>query len=170
MTKINTSSQRGKPAAERFAEKVEPGDGCHHWMSAIGSKGYGIFWVSRERRSVMAHRFAYELSKGRPPGDLLVMHSCDNPRCVNPAHLSLGTNSDNQMDASRKGRNAKGVRNGGGVKLNDDKVAEILASRLGSTHAGRQFGVSKSTVLGIRAGKRWKHVPRSISAEAAAAT
>lgn len=160
MTKINTQGQRGKPAADRFAEKVRAAEsGCHEWQSAIGSAGYGIFWASAVRRSVMAHRFAWELAHGaEPPADRVIMHSCDNRRCVNPAHLLPGSNLENMRDAAMKGRIARGTRNGGGAKLTDDKVREILRSDESGAALGRRFGVHRSIVNGIRRREGWRHV------------
>jgi hypothetical protein len=163
MTKMNTHGQRSKTIAERFEEKVDRSSGvCWLWTSAIGTRGYGIFWVGGGRGSAFAHRFAFEMANpGVPmlPG-ALVMHSCDNPRCVNPAHLSLGSNSDNLMDASAKGRIARGERNGGGKKLTELQVRDILSSRayLGCNKAAEKHGVSTQTIKAIRRGRIWKHV------------
>lgn len=73
----------------------------------------------------MAHRISYEISAGKeiPPG-VIIMHSCDNPQCVNPAHLSTGTSMDNCRDCIAKGRNAKGERNGR-ARLTEEQVSEI---------------------------------------------
>lgn len=100
--------------SDRFWSKVEKSEGCWTWKSAIGSRGYGIFWIGGKKKNAMAHRVAYQLSKGEIADGMLIMHSCDNPRCVNPGHLSLGTNLGNALDAKAKGRLACGERNGGG--------------------------------------------------------
>lgn len=164
VTKGSTHAQRGKSLVERFNEKVERTEGCWLWQSAIGSRGYGIFWVGGERRSAFAHRIAYEIAHPDEPmpAGLLVMHSCDNPRCVNPAHLSLGTNSQNQLDSSRKGRNARGEKNGGGRRLTEIAVREILAThgQLGCRRAARAYGVSSQTIKAIRRGRSWAYVAR----------
>lgn len=109
----------------------------------------------------MAHRFAYELAHGEiPEPGLVVMHSCDNPKCVNPAHLSVGTIQDNALDASAKNRIAHGERNGGGGKLTESQVAEIKATagKVGCTVAAKQYGVSSQTIKAIRRGRIWKRV------------
>ncbi|WP_366001547.1 HNH endonuclease signature motif containing protein [Sphingomonas sp.] len=102
---------RHKPekVATRFWAKVDrrPGQGprgtCWNWSAAVGSRGYGNFgW--KAGRSVNAHKAAYLLTKGDVPDGMVVMHSCDNRRCCNPAHLSVGTYSDNTQDGIRKGR------------------------------------------------------------------
>ncbi|AWM31338.1 HNH endonuclease signature motif containing protein [Hymenobacter nivis] len=99
---------------ERFTSKIDktPGYGpqgeCWLWTAAKGPKGYGHFGVGGQRknggRMVYAHRFAYELANGQIPEGLLVRHSCHNPSCVNPAHLSVGTHTDNMQDMTAAGR------------------------------------------------------------------
>lgn len=161
MTKRSTYGQRSKSVFDRFHEKYSKTDGCWEWQSAFGSRGYGIFWHGKERRSLMAHRFALEVHLGfNFPSEQVVMHSCDNPKCVNPDHLSLGSIRDNALDAKSKGRLAIGERNGGGVKLTDEAVAAIK-SRKGITSGQSEaslYGVSRTTVNAIRRNERWKHV------------
>lgn len=90
---------------ERFMEKVspEPMSGCWIWTSTFNSSGYG--WFRYEGKMKAAHRISYLFFKGEDPGRLLVMHKCDMPLCVNPHHLSLGTDKDNCRDRDLKGRN-----------------------------------------------------------------
>jgi hypothetical protein len=94
------------------------------------------------------------------PDGMVIMHSCDNRKCTNPSHLRLGLPKDNVVDAASKGRMARGEKNGGGRKLTEEAVREILATKgmVGSTTMGRKFGVDRHTVQVIRAGKIWKHV------------
>lgn len=80
----------------------EPFSGCHLWFGAISGVGYGQFWDGKSTWG--AHRFALARHNGGIPKGLIVLHKCDTPLCVNPAHLFLGTNSDNTRDALRKGR------------------------------------------------------------------
>lgn len=89
--------------AVRFWEKVNKTAGCWIWEGALGRKGYGRFVTSSGL--VGAHRVAYQLANGPFDLAMFVCHSCDNPKCVNPAHLFLGSNHDNMVDMIAKKRN-----------------------------------------------------------------
>lgn len=93
------------PVAIRFARLVERGPGCWLWKGARQPNGYGRFSAySKARKTQMAHRWAWILANGPIPDGMRVLHRCDNPPCVNPAHLFLGTDSDNMRDCVAKGR------------------------------------------------------------------
>ena len=87
-----------------FWGKVEKAgdDECWYWLGSLNGGGYGHIGSNKRYRS--AHRFSYFIHHGEIPGKLVVMHKCDNPKCVNPAHLQLGTHKDNSQDAIQKGR------------------------------------------------------------------
>jgi hypothetical protein len=89
---------------ELFWAKVARGADCWEWGGARNTSGYGWFRFGPDRTPTGAHRVAYELSNGPIPDGLAVLHRCDNPPCVNPAHLFLGTNQDNVTDKVNKGR------------------------------------------------------------------
>lgn len=87
---------------ERFWSKVQKSPECWIWMASTTSFGHGVFFING--RQDLAHRAAYTLCVGSIPGDLHVLHHCDNPRCVRPDHLFLGTHQDNMRDMRDKGR------------------------------------------------------------------
>jgi hypothetical protein len=95
------------PVSERFWDKVTKSDSehCWPWTSVKDSAGYGLVNVKKKRLS--ASRIAWKLANGPIPEGLFVLHRCDNPPCCNPAHLFLGTKSDNTQDCLRKGRHPR---------------------------------------------------------------
>lgn len=88
--------------ADRFWSKVQKTDGCWEWQGGRFNFGYGRAWDGE--RQVLAHRLAFALTSGAIPDGLHVLHKCDVPLCVNPAHLFLGTHADNMADKCAKGR------------------------------------------------------------------
>lgn len=94
---------------ERLWERVTKTTGCWVWRGTTNNKGYGMLGIGRERQ-VLAHRVAWESANGHVPDGMFVCHKCDNPRCVRPDHLFLGTNSDNIQDSIAKGRFRRGFR------------------------------------------------------------
>jgi hypothetical protein len=101
----------------------EPNSGCWLWLGQTNPKGYGR--VTYEKQGWVAHRLFYTLAYGPIHDDLIVMHTCDTPSCVNPAHLVLGTHKDNAEDRDRKGRRVvpKGEKNWGAVITDEDALA-----------------------------------------------
>src|SRR5229473_531412 len=102
------------PLVERFWSKVRKSDGCWEWIAGKHRFGYGIIRDGgRGSRMRTAHRISWEFHNGSIPAGLWVLHRCDNPQCINPDHLFLGTQFDNMTDAARKGR----IRNGRGKNV-----------------------------------------------------
>jgi len=89
---------------ERFHEKyvINPDNGCWEWTATLDQSGYGLLGYEGSMKG--AHRFSYKIYKGEIPKGLYVLHKCDNPPCVNPEHLFLGTQKDNMDDMYNKGR------------------------------------------------------------------
>lgn len=134
-------------------------NGCVEWQGYTGKGGYGLMWHNGGPKKT--HRLAYELFV-EPPGTLCVLHRCDNPRCVNPAHLFLGTKKQNNEDRDRKGRQncPRGERHHK-AKLNASKVRDVRrrVARGESTRAvGARFGITSATVSNIARRKLWKEV------------
>jgi len=161
------------PLHERLARGIDRSggdDSCWPWTRMTSRNGYGLLVESHHGRRVLAHRLSYEIHSGAPiPGGLFVCHRCDNPPCCNPAHLFLGTQSDNAHDMWNKRRGyvrgpgsraAKGSRVGG-AKLRESDVPEIRAARqsgLRLKEIASRHGVSEATVSMIVNGKTWRHV------------
>lgn len=114
---------------DRFMKYVEVGESCWLWTGAKLPRGYGRFYFDGKPR--YAHRISLTLHGMAVPDDAMVLHSCDNPSCVNPSHLSAGTQTENMQDASSKGRivrvgDWRGPRNPK-AKLSDERRAALVA-------------------------------------------
>ena len=143
---------------ERFLAKVDRSGGCWLWTRARDKDGYGLMraWGNQWR----AHRLSYHLFRGPIPNDTVVCHACDNPSCVNPDHLFLGTNTDNTADRNRKGRTARGEQTAHN-KLTAEQVRELRCRyETGEKMAclARAFGVTQATAWSIVRRQSWKHV------------
>lgn len=157
-----------KDAVARFwsyVDKLVDPNGCWIWTGWLDKHGYSqVYWNGERAR--LSHRVAYRLAYGDIPEGLFVCHSCDNPRCVNPAHLFLGTHRDNTLDAVAKGRYKINARPQHGelnsnVKVSEEMVLEIrrLARLLGNLReVSRKTGVPYSNVWRIARRKNWKHI------------
>jgi len=150
---------RPKKVSERFWSHVETEPACWLWSGAKDKNGYGKFW-SQTTGHIRAHRMSWILEYGDIPKPLFVLHRCDNPACVRPSHLWLGTNRDNMEDMAIKGRSLNGSKNAS-CKLSREEVAEIrrLYSGRGSTEVelGQQFSITQGNVSHIVTGRTWKH-------------
>lgn len=151
-----------KPLIEIFQAKVmpEPMSGCWLWTACIDVVGYGKIRVGRSQK--LAHRLSYELHKGEIPIGLKVCHHCDNPGCVNPDHLFLGTQKENMNDSARKGRHAdhSGSKSAC-AKLNEFQVSIIREAKLAGhkrADVAKYFKMSISAINHIFLGYSWKHV------------
>lgn len=153
------------PPEERFWSKVNIAgpDECWDWQAATNPPHrYGKFWLGGKNER--AHRVAWLFTNGEIPSGLCALHKCDNPLCVNPNHLFLGTFKDNAQDRARKDRNRKqNGELGSTSKLTTVQVLEIRRLyALGDIPQGklaRMFNVARGHVSNIIRRKRWAHLP-----------
>lgn len=129
---------------------------CWEWVGGLNSDGYGLY------RNHKAHRFAYSVAHGEIPHGLFVLHSCDNRRCVNPAHLRVGTHTDNMRDMYARGRQPRmpvgwsSGENAWNAKLNWQTVREIRRlTDISDSEFARRLGVIPRTIYNVRKGKSW---------------
>lgn len=142
-----------------FWDKVDKGPGCWTWTASRDLAGYGQFGF--RRRVERAHRVSWILHNGEIPSGQKVLHRCDNPPCVNPAHLFLGTQADNVRDMFAKGRNR--TSRGEAVntaKLTATQVLEILdlKGQADQVTIAAVYGVSRTLISEIHRRKVWKHL------------
>jgi len=140
----------------KFFESVDRSADCWLWTGKTDDDGYGVFY--KDGGDFRAHRVAYEVGHGSAPGDKCVCHRCDNPRCVRPEHLFLGTSPDNTADRNAKGRQAKGERVRF-AKLTEADVLAIRASNERQVDLAARFGVGQPAISAVRLRQTWKHLP-----------
>ena len=152
----------------RIAENshLDPATGCHVWTGCKTAAGYPR--LGFEGKEFYAHRLMYELKHGPVPEGLFVCHWCDNPSCVNPNHLFVGTTGDNNRDAKSKGRsNFTGLKKPGvthhNARLNDDIIRDILTQCAigprGTQHRmALKYEITDANVCLIVKRKAWTHV------------
>ena len=145
----------------RFVGWLVNENGCWEWAGRLDKKGYGVL-ATLHKRQAFAHRTAYEVWNGPIEEGLSVCHSCDNPKCINPEHLWLGTQRDNLQDMTRKQR-------GNTTKLSRDEILEIYSLRRDTdfergeaavffTEMTLKYGVSETSIRNIWSGTTWSVV------------
>jgi len=155
--KLELTLEESEKVAPRFWSKVKHGDNCWEWIGN-SLKGRGLFKF--KSRSVYAPRMAYALDVGSIPAGLNVCHTCDNPACVRPSHLFLGTDADNAKDRDDKGRQARGETNGRAVLTESDvyNIRDKINRGWKLTEIS-ELGYSYYAIVDIKRGKSWKHIP-----------
>lgn len=150
--------------ARRFWAKVEKTRTCWLWTAALNSKGYGTIGHGGRRpsgswRTILAHRASYLMHVGPIQDGQDVLHRCDNPQCVRPAHLMLGDDAENTRDKMRKNRQARGEMLPQS-RLTDAAVREIRqqGARLDVHRAAARYGVTPSTISSVLRAATWRHV------------
>lgn len=142
----------------------EPNSGCVLWIECVNAHGYGrVRW---EGRPQLCHRLSYAVAFGPIPQGMSVLHKCDNPGCINPDHLRLGTQADNNADMRAKGRSSDGrarpkvwgERNG---HARHTEKLMLAVKRADGTYAeiARIYGVSETSVGYVKRGIQWSHLP-----------
>jgi len=133
-------------------------NGC--WECNLAKVGIGYAKMTISGKSFRAHRVAYELFKGEIPEGMFILHDCDNPSCVNPEHLHLGTQTENMRERSQRGRAPTAEKNHN-TKLTEEKAARIknsLRSGVGIRKLSREYGVARNAISNIRDGRAWAYV------------
>lgn len=162
-----------KPFEERFNERVfkHYASGCWLWLGATTNAGYGKIWYNGKLE--LAHRARWMADHGPIPDEKFVLHRCDNPSCVRPDHLFLGTHQENMDDCQEKGRYQRGLRNGrytkpesilrgeenGASKLTQEQVDEIrrryAEEDISQGRLAVGYGITQQTISKIIRGERW---------------
>lgn len=149
----NTRLQlRGASAEEKLSHfsKENPRTGCMEWTGRVDKDGYGVVRVFgiKDRR---ASRVAYSVFVGEIPSGAQVLHKCDNPRCINPKHLFLGTCADNMKDKSKKGRHHN-------ARLTDQEVRAIRESNETMRLLAERYCLSIPSIQQIKERRSYKHI------------
>ncbi len=146
---------------DRFKKRVAAGDPdrCWIWLGQSDRSGYGYIQIKKRRYVVT--RIAYAIASGHDPGDLGILHSCDNPSCVNPGHLRPGTQADNLNDARLRNRLPVGEARSN-ARLSEEKVRAIHAAYSTGDYSlsevARMFGVSRGSVHDVVYLRGWRYL------------
>lgn len=152
----------------RFMQKVEKlsNDECWLYVGGKDKDGYGLFQFA-VKKTIRAHRYSYEIYKGNIPDGILVCHSCDNPPCVNPKHLFLGTPKQNVEDCVKKDRRCK-IRESYNIgashprsKITETQVLEmrsLMKDGASKKDMAKKYGISQSSAFDINCRRSWKHI------------
>lgn len=152
---------------KRFWDRVNKTDGCWKWTASKNLRGYGQLTfgsrTDKSRNTVSAHRLSWMINVGDIPSKMCVLHKCDNPPCVRPEHLYVGTHQDNMRDRDSKGRNAQVAgEQHGAAKLTEEQVKEIrsqyIPGVISQSMLAAHYGVSREAISFIVNRVNWKHI------------
>ena len=152
--------RKAETVEDRFWASVDKSDGCWEWTGAA-VRGYGQ--IGFGGKVEYTHRVSWVIHNGRISDNMDILHSCDNPGCVNPAHLFEGTHQDNMTDRDTKGRLNHRVMLGDEAryrKLNSKQVLSIrsLYPKISQSELGRMFDVCSGTIFQIVHRRTWRHI------------
>ncbi len=159
--KIKSNALICKPTEKelkRFFSYVHKTNTCWLWSGCKGYNGYGqTYYRGRKERS---HRLSYAFFNGKLEPGLVIMHTCDNPSCVNPKHLRQGTAKANTIDCSNKQRLLKGEQQKQSKlkKVDILKIKKLYKEGLSCAKIGERFDVSHTNIWFILTGKKWRHI------------
>ena len=164
-TQHQWQGRRWEPRENYFWKRVRKTENCWIWTGGHRESGYGTMTEKTEDGHFylkLAHRFSWKIHNGPIPNGMFICHHCDNPTCVRPDHLFIGTPKDNTQDSVKKGRHTPfpvliGTANPQ-HKLTNEQVREIRKNIESHAQAAARFGVTKSLICAIRRGRVWKHL------------
>lgn len=158
----HSGMMKGLSAEQRFNKQHKKTSECWVWSASVDRDGYGRFdGVVHGVRHAKAHRFSWSFHNSRPiPKGMVVCHSCDNPACVNPAHLWLGTVAENQQDMAQKGRSRKDMRGATNsrAKLTEEQARAILSDARPYAQIAADYSVTTMTISDIKCRRSWAHI------------
>jgi len=157
----------------RFWAKVRRGTDseCWEWIAHRNRDGYGHIYIAK--RLLRAHRVSWVIAFGNIEDGACVLHRCDNPSCVNPKHLFIGTHKDNVEDMRNKGRQRWIKAGEKRIKLSREQVEMLRgdkANGASSTQLAAKYGISRSHARRIANGTKWKNRPKHTGTQQAAST
>lgn len=134
---------------ERFWNKVKRGPGCWEWTASCMRGNYGRYWLHGKNHP--AHRVVWEMGRGQVPKGMKVCHNCDNPPCVRPSHLFIGTQQDNIIDAVKKRRTRT-------VKLSINDVKNIRKDKRLHREIAKDYDIGREAITHIKLRDTWKFI------------